>query len=59
MLRQAADVLLEKADMNRLRGDQVRMREALEMALELDPILTRQHVQNQKSEAALKPDDVT
>ena len=59
MLRQAADVLLEKADMNRLRGDQMRMREALEMALELDPILTRQHVQNQKNEAALKPDDVT
>lgn len=59
VLMQAADVLLEKADMNRLRGDQLRMRESLEMALELDPILTRQHVQDQKAEVSTKPDDVS
>jgi hypothetical protein len=59
VLRQAADVLLEKADMSRLRGDQLLMRESLEMALELDPILTRTHVQNQKAEAATKPEDVS
>ena len=49
MLRQAADVLLEKADMNRLRGDLEAMRDALEMALELDPVLTREHIRNQKT----------
>lgn len=45
VLRQSADVLLEKADMNRLRGHDRRMRQALEMAFELDPQLTRHHIQ--------------
>ncbi|MGB0647217.1 MAG: hypothetical protein ACPGQS_08570 [Bradymonadia bacterium] len=59
MLRQAADVLLEKADMNRLRGDLEAMREALEMALELDPVLTRAHIQNQKTETTGETDGST
>ena len=59
MLRQAADVLLEKADMNRLRGDLEAMRDALEMALELDPVLTREHIRNQKTENAGEADSST
>ena len=43
-LTQAADVLLEKADMNRLRGHDGSMKESLEMAFELDAKLTRDHV---------------
>lgn len=43
-LTQAADVLLEKADMNRLRGHDRSMKESLEMAFELDARLTREHV---------------
>ena len=47
-MSQAADVLLEQADMHRLRGDDRAMRDALEMALELDPLQTRAHVRQQR-----------
>ena len=47
-MSQAADVLLEQADMHRLRGDDRAMRDALEMALELDPLQTRAHVLQQR-----------